>query len=304
MDGMIFDIQHFCVDDGPGIRTTVFMKGCPLHCAWCHNPEGISRQLQISYRKDACAACGRCVEACPQSCHQRKQESNLYNHLYYRSNCSVCGKCVEACPAEALKVMGRTATVEEVLRDVLKDKLFYDTSDGGITLSGGEPFFQSAFAIELLKAAKQAGLHTCVETSGYTSESVIREAAEYTDLFLLDMKETDPLLHKQFTGVDNEVILHNAKVLSELKKDIILRCPIIPGYNDREEHFAGIAHLANALETVREIHIEPYHPFGVDKYYELGLKPIYENREFMDTKRAEEIAQQIKEYTEKKVIVA
>lgn len=187
----------------------------------------------------------------------------------------------------ALRVMGREVSVDEVLADVLKDRLFYQQSEGGMTLSGGEPLAQHEFAIALLKAAKAAGLHTCVETSGFCSESVIREAAALTDLFLFDVKETDPVLHRQYTGVDNAQIISNLHHLSEIGTPVILRCPIIPGYNARKEHFKGIAALAHSLHNVVEIHLEPYHPFGVDKYANLGLEAECQNREFMSQEDAQ-----------------
>ena len=300
MTGMVFDIQHFCVDDGPGIRTTVFMKGCPLRCLWCHNPEGLSRAKQVSYDEDKCVDCRRCVAACERHAHQVVSGK----HTLDRGICVRCGHCIEACPVEALRIFGQEMSVEEVLEDVCKDRLFYETSEGGVTLSGGEPFYQSEFTIALLKAAKAAGLHTCVETSGFCSEQVIREAAPFVDLFLLDIKETDPVRHKEFTGVDNGPILHNAELLSDLQKDMILRCPIIPGCNDREAHYQAIAGLANRLKTVREIHIEPYHPFGVDKYLNLGMEAGYDSREFMENDKAEEAVAVIRKYTEVEVKIS
>lgn len=277
MTGMIFDIQHFCVDDGPGIRTTVFLKGCPLRCAWCHNPEGLSRKIQVAFQADQCVYCGRCVPACSKSCH--KVSAGI--HDLNRTECVLCTKCTEVCPMNALRVMGREASVEEVLSEVLKDQLFYAQSGGGMTLSGGEPFEQSEFAVALLKAGKLAGLHTCVETSGFCPQQVIEAAAKWTDLFLFDVKETDPIRHKQFTGVDNTLIISNLRRLNELGIPVVLRCPIIPEYNACQEHLKGIAELANSLNNVQEIHLEPYHPFGVDKYSTLGLEAQCSSRDFM-----------------------
>lgn len=279
MTGMIFDIQHFCVDDGPGIRTTVFLKGCPLRCAWCHNPEGLSRMVQVAFHADQCVHCGRCVPACSKGCHQVSADAHKLN----RAECVLCTECTAVCPVNALRVMGRVVSVEEVLADVLKDQLFYVQSGGGMTLSGGEPFYQSEFTLALLKAGKQAGLHTCVETSGFCPQKVIEEASEVTDLFLFDVKETDPIRHKQFTGVDNALIVSNLRHLNKLGVPVILRCPIIPGYNARQEHLEGIAALANSLSNVQEIHLEPYHPFGVDKYANLGMEAEYDSREFMSS---------------------
>lgn len=298
--GTVFDIQHFCVDDGPGIRTTVFLKGCPLRCAWCHNPEGLSVTPQMFFHTDKCVLCGRCVAVCDRGGHSIVEDK----HVFARENCIRCGACVAACPAEALRITGKDMTVDEVLADVLSDKPFYETSGGGLTLSGGEPLSQGKFACALLKAAKDAGLNTCVETSGFCSEDTLEEAAAYTDLFLLDVKETDDARHKQFTGVDREKILRNARRLASLQKPIILRCPVIPGCNDREEHFRQIAALAADLGTVREIHLEPYHPFGVDKYESLGLEPVYANRVFMPGEQSEKWQKLLQSCTDIPVVIS
>lgn len=298
--GTVFDIQHFCVDDGPGIRTTVFLKGCPLRCVWCHNPEGLEAKPQMFFHADKCVLCGRCADACERNGHVFTEDG----HILERKYCIHCGTCAEACPTDALRVTGKEMTVEEVLADVLSDKPFYETSGGGMTLSGGEPLSQGKFACSLLKAAKDAGLNTCIETSGFCPESVLEEAAAYTDLFLLDVKETDDVRHKQFIGVERDRILRNARRLSELQKPIILRCPVIPGCNDREEHFRQIAALAAELGTVREIHLEPYHPFGIDKYESLGIEPAYMNRVFMPKEQAEKWRQLLQNCTDLPVVIS
>ena len=285
-EGIIFDIQHFCMDDGPGIRTTVFMKGCPLRCLWCHNAEGLTARRQLAFTRENCTYCGRCAQVCEHGGHLLEQEQPV--HQICREDCVACGKCAESCPAEALRIYGKKMSVEEVLEEVEKDRLFYETSEGGITLSGGEPLAQSGFVLELLGRAKETGLHTCMETSGFCTEEVIRQAAEVTDLFLFDIKETDPVLHEKFTGVENAQILQNLQVLAEQNKPVILRCPIIPGCNEREEHFQKLAGLANTLGNVKEIHLEPYHPFGVDKYEKLGMEAPYQNQEFMPEERIRE----------------
>lgn len=269
MNGTIFNIQKFCVNDGPGIRTTVFLKGCPLRCAWCHNPESQVADSEIMFYEDKCVSCGRCVSLCKMGCH------TLQNgvHMFDRGNCSRCFKCVEI-GCGALEKAGQSISSEEVIDEVLKDKIFYDNSGGGITLSGGEPLFQIDFALDLLKMAKELGLHTVIETCGFTSEKNMKKAAEYVDLFLFDYKETDSRLHKEFTGVDNSVILKNLELLDSLKKKIILRCPVIPGYNDRQEHFKGICSVANRFDSILHIELEPYHSFGEGKYSSLGRKSL------------------------------
>lgn len=301
--GTVFDIQHFCLDDGPGIRTTVFLKGCPLRCIWCHNAEGLNRKKQLSFSAKNCRLCGKCAEICPQSCHriecEKLPESGEaeWVHAIDREKCKACGACEEICPAEALRIYGKEMSSVEVLEDVEKDRLFYETSEGGMTLSGGEPLCQSAFAVELLMLAKQRGIHTCVETSGYCPAEVMQEAAVYTDLFLFDIKETDSVLHKEFTGVDSEQIRKNLRLLAKLGKNVILRCPVIPGCNDREAHFISVAQLADSLGNVSEIHLEPYHPFGLDKYEKFGLEASYKNAAFMEEQEIQKWLEFVKSHT-------
>ena len=243
--GTVFNIQRFCVNDGPGIRTTVFLKGCPLSCVWCHNPESQRFEPEILFYKDKCTGCGRC-------------------------------KCVTAadrdfvCFNGAKEICGKTVSANEVTAEVLKDKPFYENSGGGVTLSGGEPLAQYDFSLELLKKAKENGIHTAIETCGYAEKSKILEIAKYVDLFLFDCKETDQELHKEYTGFDNKIILDNLKALSDAGSKIILRCPIIPGFNDRAEHFKGISEIAGKLSGIEHIEVEPFHPLGESKYSALG----------------------------------
>ena len=219
MTGIVFDIQKFSIHDGPGIRTNVFLKGCPLSCLWCHNPESARFQPELFYRDDKCVGCGACVGACPADCHAVTAEG----HLFDRAACVACGACAEVCPTGALEMCGREMTVDEVMAEVLRDRPFYETSGGGMTVSGGEPFARFPFLLELLKAAKEAGLDTAVETSGFTAPAQIAEAAPYIDTFLYDYKETDPEKHRAFTGVDNAPILENLALLDTLGARVILR---------------------------------------------------------------------------------
>lgn len=248
LSAMIFDIERNSYVDGPGIRTTVFLKGCPLSCVWCHNPESQSFEKQI---------------------------------MFYKSKCIGCGKCELYCPADARKICGKEYTTDEVLKEIVKDKPFYENSGGGVTLSGGEPLAQYDFSLELLKKAKENGIHTAIETCGYAEKSKILEIAKYVDLFLFDCKETDQELHKKYTGVDNKIILDNLKALSDAGSKIILRCPIIPGFNDRAEHFKGISEIAGKLSGIEHIEVEPFHPHGESKYSALGRK--YANIKTPDT---------------------
>ncbi len=222
MKGMLFNIQKFCTQDGPGIRTTVFLKGCPLHCLWCHNPESQSFQKEQMIEPE--------------------------------------------------ETFGFEMSAEDVIQEVLQDKAFYDNSGGGVTLSGGEPLFQAEFCLELLKKAKERGLHICMETCGFASREMIVQTAKYVDIYLFDYKETDSEKHKAYTGAYNQQIIENLRLLDKIGKKIILRCPIIPDYNDCMEHFAGIGRLGNELQNLIEIQIEPYHSFGTEKYKRLCRK--------------------------------
>lgn len=247
------------MDDGPGIRTTVFLKGCPLNCLWCHNPEGLStnRILAVDFIK--CVSCGACVSLC-------KSHTILNNkHVYNSSDCAVCGKCMELCPVGALEFCGSAMSTDEVLTEVMQDKAFYDSSKGGMTLSGGEPLYQFEFALELLKKAKERGLNTCVETSSCVDFNKMAAVAPYVDLFLCDIKETDDENHKKYVGISNKLILDNIKKLDELGNKILLRCPIIPTVNDRLEHFDKLIEIHNSLKNVQGLELMPYHLLGQGK---------------------------------------
>ena len=267
----MFNIQRFCVNDGPGIRTTVFLKGCPLSCAWCHNPESKSPRPELFYDADKCVSCGRCVSLCPQKAHLMENG----RHQLRRESCVRCMACAEThCPA--LAAAGETRRAEDVMAEVLRDRPFYQASGGGMTLSGGEPFFQEAFALKLLRLAREAQVHTCVETCGFAPLSVLEQAARWVDLFLYDIKLTDPALHRQWTGVSNDRILENLRALDKMGAKTVLRCPVIPGVNDTPAHFQGVAKIANSLTHLQEIHLEPYHPLGVSKARRLGRESLLE----------------------------
>ena len=265
--GRVFDIQRFSIHDGPGIRTVVFLKGCPMHCLWCHNPESISINPLLAFAPEKCIGCGTCLKVCPRQVHQFANDQHILN----RDQCNACGSCAEGCPAKALELVGREMTVSEVLEKVLRDKPFYETSGGGITLSGGEPMMQINFTTELLKTAKMQDLHCCVETCGLTKFAYFRQILPYVDLFLYDIKEMDNDLHIDFTGVPNCLILENLRRLHDNGASVRLRLPLVPGYNDREDHFTKVAELANGLPRLEGVELKPYHPLGNSKISRFGL---------------------------------
>ena len=265
MKGTVFHIQRMSLQDGPGIRTTVFLKGCPLRCLWCHNPESYVKKPQLMFHREKCVHCGACRDVC--NLHAVSGDG----HTVDCKDCTACGACAEACPYDALEICGREMTAEEVMDEVIKDTAFYEMSGGGITLSGGEPLYQPAFAAEIARLARERNISVFLETSGYAPWEAAALVAPYVDVFLYDCKETDPVLHKKFTGAENGMILENLHRLNEMQKRIVLRCPIIPGYNDRTDHFEGIARIANEHASVERIDIEPYHALGVCKREQLGM---------------------------------
>lgn len=262
--GTVFNIQRYSINDGPGIRTCIFMKGCPLNCIWCHNPESKSPLSELSYSERMCIGCRKCEAICPNGCHSFVDGK----HMIDRDKCISCGACVKVCSG-ALEIIGRQMTAQAVIEEACKDRLFYETSHGGITFTGGEPFAQPEFLIHMLQLAKKENLHVCVETCGFVRQDILKQAMEYIDIFLFDYKVTDAEKHKEFTGVDQKLILENLDFVAKNKK-LVLRCPIIPGYNDTEAHFEAIAALANRYSSIFRIDVEPYHPLGKNKAGQIG----------------------------------
>lgn len=284
LTGRILNIQHFCTDDGPGIRTTVFFKGCPLRCAWCHNPESHETGDEVMFRASRCGACGACAAVCPHGAHRIESDGT---HRYDRTRCVRCGLCAAACPVQALETVGRSMTVAQVMDEILTDRIFYETSHGGVTLSGGEPTAQGDFAVALLQAARQAGLHTCIETCGLCSADTLLRLLPLTDVFLWDFKITDEARHRACTGVSNRVILDNLTLACAHGARIVLRCPLIGGINTDTAHYDGIAALARQHAAIERIDLEPYHPMGIGKAAALGKVAAHTDEAFLDADTAQ-----------------
>ncbi|MCX6134272.1 MAG: glycyl-radical enzyme activating protein [Ignavibacteriales bacterium] len=266
MKGLVFNIQRFSVNDGPGIRTTVFLKGCPLHCSWCHNPESIAPDQQLFLRNDRCIRCGECLVLCKNDAIRRVDGGFSTT----RDLCVECGECIEACNAEAREIVGKEMSEFDVMKEVEKDVIFYEQSGGGASFSGGEPMLQHEFLHSLLGACKLKGIHTVVDTTGFTSPEILQRLSPLVDLFLYDLKTLDDQKHREYVGVPNRLILSNLKRLAEWGKDVIVRIPIIPGVNDDPVSIRESGVFIASLGNVSEVNLLPYHASGVEKYKRLG----------------------------------
>jgi len=266
--GQVFDVQRYSIHDGPGIRTTVFLKGCPLTCLWCQNPESQLRRSQLFFLADRCQGCGVCVSVCPNGAVKLVDGKSLTD----RDLCDGTGTCVPACPNEARSLVGRRATASEIFREVAADAIFYESSGGGVTLSGGEPLAQSTFSAALLGLCREAGFHTAVETCGHASWRAVSEVVPLADLVLFDFKHMDPQAHSRCTGVSNDLILDNARrIHHELGKAMIARVPIVPGYNDSTENISAVAKfVADEFGGSVAVNLIPYHRMGGSKLERLG----------------------------------
>ncbi len=287
---IVFDIQRASLYDGPGIRTTIFLKGCPLDCLWCHNPEAISTKRQLFFYFDKCILCGDCERVCDDDVHHLIDGKHIIDY----DKCTFCGKCVEACNSNALKVIGAEMSVDDVMHEILADVDFYTNSGGGMTLSGGEPLIQSSFSIELLKRCRENGVNTCVETSGFIAAEQFKKVLPLVDIFLFDYKLTDLDQHIKYTGVPNGRILENLDLAYKHGTPIILRCIIVPGINDTDVHFKGICDLNEKYPDLQGIEILPYHTMGNSKRTSIGIDETLTHLNTVPPETAEKWIAQLK----------
>ena len=263
--GIIFNIQRYSIHDGPGIRTTVFLKGCPLNCWWCQNPESQLSGQEMVFWEDRCIGCGACSLNCPSSAIQMKNKKPVTD----KNKCNLCGECSRTCPAQAREMIGKKLTTEEVIKEAEKDLVFYEESGGGVTFSGGEPLKQSEFLESLLICCQKERIHSAVDTSGYISWEILSKISSKVDLFLYDLKIMDSERHKKYTGVSNKIILENLKKLSSIHNNIFICFPVIPGINDDYQNIKETGEFLFSLK-IAQVNLLPYHYMGIDKYKRLG----------------------------------
>ena len=290
--GLVFDIKKYAIHDGPGIRTTVFFKGCPLECQWCHNPESRSAKAEHGFRKNRCIGCGQCVETCPEQAISIIDEKSVTDI----NKCNLCGRCVDICIACAREIIGQEMTVNEVMDEVEKDIIFYDESGGGVTFSGGEPLMQPEFLLILLNKCQKQGIHTAVDTSCYAESKIVEMISEKTNLFLCDIKHMDSEIHERFTGVGNNLILDNIKLLSKAGKDIIIRIPIVPGFNDDKENIDATGKFTASLSSVIRVDILPFNRGGVEKSARLANQNKYIQVETPSEEQMNSIAKDLSKF--------
>lgn len=270
MNTYILDIQRNSIHDGPGMRTTVFLKGCPLRCAWCHNPESQKVEKELSYREHNCCKCGACIAVCQNDVHTMEDNIHQVNFL----NCKACGACEKVCKSDALSIVGERKSIDELMELIIKDQPFYKESGGGITISGGEALIHTDYVLELLKACRFEGIHTAIETSGYVKKSSIEKILPYTDLFLYDYKVESQEMADTYIRGNLKLINDNLDYILSQEKEVILRCPIIPGVNDYEKHFQGIASYGKKWKNNLRVELLPYHDYGVVKGKNVNIKQV------------------------------
>ncbi len=276
-EGLVFDIKRYAISDGPGIRIVVFLKGCNLNCAWCHNPEGIAAGQERMYALSRCIGCGTCVSACPNSALTLTPDGIVTDTTL----CEMCGTCAAVCPTKAIEMSGTLQTVEELMAEIEKERVFFEQSGGGVTVSGGEPMLQSDFLVRLLEACRACGIHTAVDTAGLVSTETLLKVASRTDLFLYDLKLMDSDRHREWTGVPNGKILENFRTLAEMGAKVVVRIPLVGGVNDDEENISQTARFLNGLPGEKiKVNLLPYHKIAQAKYAKLGrgeaFKPLEE----------------------------
>lgn len=289
--GLIFDVKKYAINDGPGIRVTIFFKGCPLRCAWCHNPESISPKIQKMYTADKCIGCSACIEVCPEDACKLTADGVVTDP----ERCTVCGKCADICPTKATEMSGRRATVDELIEIIEKERIFFEQSGGGVTISGGEPLLQSDFLIALLDELGARSIHRVVDTTGFAKSEILLNVARRTDLFLYDLKMMDSGKHKKWTGVENEQILKNLRLLAETGAAIDIRIPLVKGVNDDDVNIEQTAAFVASLPGGRKkINVLPYHNIAAGKYLKLGEK--YDSSDMAEPSE-EELASIVTKFT-------
>ena len=278
MTGVVFSIERYALQDGPGIRTLIFLKGCPLNCKWCSNPESHFMTPDILYYRNKCVSCGRCIAHCPQNAIQI---DDVFGLVTNPDRCTLCGTCVDVCYYGAREISGQEMDIREVMDIIERDRMFYDATDGGVTLSGGEPLLQKGFVRELTRVCHERGIHTAIETTLFADKEVVKLALEFIDLVFVDIKHINSRIHEEFTGVKNERILENIEMIDHLEKQFIIRVPFIPGFNDDDDTQRSIYKWASRLKNLKWIEVLPYHRLGMGKYQALGkeypmgeMKPV------------------------------
>ncbi|MBV1817059.1 glycyl-radical enzyme activating protein [Anaerosalibacter bizertensis] len=294
MEGTIVNIQKYSIHDGPGIRTTVFLKGCPLSCWWCHNPESQSTKNEIMFFEQKCTGCGICVKRCPEEAITMREMKPTID----KTKCILCGNCTDFCYNEAREYVGQKIGAIELFKEIQKDEIFYEESGGGVTFSGGEPLLQVDFLSEVLDICNKKNIHTTLDTSGYTKWENIEKIVNKVDLFLYDLKLIDDEKHKKYIGVSNKLILENLKKLSSLGKRIFVRMPIIAGINDDNDHIDESIKFIKTLNNIEQVNLIPYHSMGMDKYKRLNMDYKLSGME----KPADEKMEELKEKFEKEGI--
>lgn len=289
---MIFDVKRFALHDGPGIRTTVFFKGCPLHCLWCHNPESQAFEQELLFRVPRCDRCGHCLKACERDAISLTDESLSID----RGKCALCGACARVCPAEAVEMIGWQMTVSQVMAKIEKDLVFYDQSGGGVTFSGGEPLSQPGFLSALLEACTEKGIHTALDTCGFADRKTLHRIGENVDLFLYDLKLMDNKRHQRFTGRSNRSILRNLRDLSQQGRSITVRLPVIPGMNVDDENIFQIGEFVASLASPHSIEILPYHWAGSSKWDGLGRPYRLVGLQSPSEERLTEVAERLRSF--------